>query len=408
MKLSSSVLLTCGTLLQALSTNADPVLEVTSLQHPGALHTLKDIERVRLHVEKGDQPWARAYQHLQAGSLAQPTRKPNPQQIVVRGQGNALPQNYATLYRDIHSAYQLALRYQISQDATYGAAAAGILDAWAATLQRLDGSADRFLAAGIYGYQFANVGELLVDFPGWPKANQTAFGQMLNTVFATVSQDFLINHNGAPAHYYANWDLCNIAGLMAIGIFTDNTTMFNYASAYFANGPAGGAVSFGALPFFSIANLTEAGSGKSLMQTQETGRDQGHTLLDFALLAVIGQQGLSQGIDLFGLYGNQILAGSEYAAKYNVGEDVPYVPYKTFQGTFSVISNNSRSGNRPGFEGLYAHYATTKGLNASWTGMYRDQVNLMLPDNIEGGGGDYGTSSGGFDSLGHGTLMYRL
>jgi len=47
-------------------------------------------------------------------------------------------------------------------------------------------------------------------------------------------------------------------------------------------------------------------------------------------------------------------------------------------------------------------------LNASWSGTYRDTVNQRLTANIEGGGGDYGPNSGGFDSLGHGTLMFRL
>src|SRR5690242_16338570 len=133
---------------------------------------------------------------------------------------------------------------------------------------------------------------------------------MLNTVFAPMNHDFLLRHNGVPNHYYANWDLCNIASLMAIGIFNDNTTMFNYATEYFANGMPNDEVANGALPFFSIANFTEEGSGKALIQSQETGRDQGHALLCFALLAAIGQQGHSQGVDLFGLYGNQILNGS--------------------------------------------------------------------------------------------------
>jgi len=47
-------------------------------------------------------------------------------------------------------------------------------------------------------------------------------------------------------------------------------------------------------------------------------------------------------------------------------------------------------------------------MNASWSKEYRDLVNSNLIANIEGGGGDYGPNSGGFDALGHGTLMFRL
>ena len=56
---------------------------------------------------------------------------------------------------------------------------------------------------------------------------------------------------------------------------------------------------------------------------------------------------------------------------------------------------------------LYAHYSSLKGLNASWTGAYRDYV-LDQSGGAEGGGGDYGTNSGGYDQLGFGTILYRL
>ncbi|KAJ4991050.1 hypothetical protein SVAN01_03400 [Stagonosporopsis vannaccii] len=410
MHLSSFALPLFSVLLQTLSINAENAggLQVQTFKHPGAIHTEEDLQRVRWHVQHGDQPWLKAFQHLEANSLAQPTRQPSPKEVVVRGKRDNLTENYSSLYRDIHSAYQLALRYHITQNTTYATAAVGILDVWASTLKRIDGTSDRFLASGLYGYQFANAGELLRGFTGWPEVNQTTFGRMLNEVFAPMSHDFLLNHNDKPDHYYANWDLCNIAALMAIGVFNDNITMYNYATDYFANGPPSGAVANGALPFFSIANFTEEGSGKTIMQSQETGRDQGHALLCFALLAAIGQQGRSQNVDLFGLYENQILNGAEYVAKYNLGRDVPYKAYETYEGNFTVISEKQRYNIRPGFEGIYSHYAELKGLNASLSRAYRGMVNHNLTANIEGGGGDYGPNSGGFDSLGHGTLMFRL
>lgn len=55
---------------------------------------------------------------------------------------------------------------------------------------------------------------------------------------------------------------------------------------------------------------------------------------------------------------------------------------------------------------LYAHYSVVKGLNASWTGAYRDLV-VEQSGGAEGGGGDYGPNSGGYDQLGFGTILYR-
>lgn len=73
-----------------------------------------------------------------------------------------------------------------------------------------------------------------------------------------------------------------------------------------------------------------------------------------------------------------------------------------------MISDSARGDVRPGFELLYAHYNDLKKLNASWTGRYRDYVNSNISAGVEGGGGNYGTNSGGFDGLGFGTLLFRL
>ncbi|KAI8943627.1 hypothetical protein NX059_001612 [Plenodomus lindquistii] len=383
----------------------------TTFVHPGALHTAEDIERVKKHVKNQEQPWLKAFQHLETLPLANPTRPPIAVATLVRGldpDDRSLPQNYANAYRDTHSAYQNALRWLITDDTKFADAAVKILNAWSSTLVRIRGNSDRFLAAGLYGYQFANVGELLRTYPGWSQQDQAKFGVMLNDVFASYNRNFLDNHNGIPAHYYANWYQCNIASLMAIGIFNDNRTMFDFAVDYFRNGPVDGRTAYGALPFFSIANFTEEGSTKVLMQGQEAGRDQGHAMLDFALLGIIGQQGRSQGVDTYGFYGNQILNGAEYAAKYNTNHSVPYTPFQSYQGLQSVVSENQRFNIRPGYEAIYSHYEEFRGLNASWSKAYRDFVNADKGLDMEGGGGDFGSTSGGYDVFGLGTLMYRL
>ncbi|KAM0130875.1 hypothetical protein ACHAP3_007102 [Botrytis cinerea] len=381
--------------------------ETQPFVHPGALHTAKDFSRIKAHLEKQEEPWYTAWQHLESGELAQTTWVATPETILVRGSNDLYDQNYQHAYRDAHSAYQLSLRWLLSGNSSYADAAAATLNGWSSTLTGIWGNEDMNLAAGLYGYQFANAGELLRSYSGWSAANQSAFGSMLG-IFSDMSRDFLDNHNDKPNFYYANWDLCNIAALMAIGIFNDNATMYNYAVDYFKYGLPDDAVANGALPFFSIANFTEEGSEKILMEGQEAGRDQAHTLLDFSLLGVIGQQGYNQGVDLYATYGNQILNGAEYAAKYNTNNTVPYTPYTSWEGELSVVANKSRFDVRPGFEAIYSHYAELKGLDASWSKVYRDYVNSNLTANVEGGGGDYSPNSGGYDALGHGTLMYRL
>jgi hypothetical protein len=135
---------------------------------------------------------------------------------------------------------------------------------------------------------------------------------------------------------------------------------------------------------------------------QESGRDQGHTTLDFALLGTFCQMGWNQGDDFFGYDHNRVLLGAEYAARYNLGRDVPYTVYSNNDVTQPVISEQGRGGVRPIWELLYNHYVVLKGMDAPDILEFADKVR------VEGGGGDYGPNSGGYDQLGYGTLMFTL
>lgn len=98
---------------------------------------------------------------------------------------------------------------------------------------------------------------------------------------------------------------------------------------------------------------------------------------------------------------------AEYVFKYNAGHDVPFTEFTNSHGTAEVISDNGRGIIRPIAELIYAHYNGVKGLDAYWTGEYRDIV-VEEGGGAEGGGGDYGPNSGGYDALGFGTLLFRL
>lgn len=115
--------------------------------HPGALHTVSDIHRVKIHVKNHDEPWYKAYQHLSTRTLAQPTWISTPQSTLVRGVPDGslnLTQNYGYAYRDAHSAYQLALRWLITDNTTFADAAIRTLDGWGSTLRDINGNEDMY------------------------------------------------------------------------------------------------------------------------------------------------------------------------------------------------------------------------------------------------------------------------
>lgn len=290
------------TLLVALAAAVDGD---QSFKHPGLLHSASDFERVRSNVDCESEPWWTAWNKLTSNSHAQSSWTPDPKAIVYRGTG--YPENYASLYKDAAAAYALALRWKISGDAEYAEASTKILDAWGSSLRSIEGSSDRYLASGLYGYQLANAVEIMRGYAGWNSTALKAVVNMLRDIIFPMNHDFLIGHNGnPPGHYWANWDLCNIAAMQAIGILSDNRTMYNEAMTYFKFGTGNGAIQ-NAL----WTNFSETGTvgGKQLSQNQEAGRDQGHATLDFALFGVIAQQAWNQGDDLFGYLDSRILAG---------------------------------------------------------------------------------------------------
>ncbi|GHE13729.1 hypothetical protein GCM10010339_81660 [Streptomyces alanosinicus] len=363
------------------------------LVHPGMLHTQADFDRMAAKVKAGAAPYKAGYAVLAANSHAQSTWKPNPLARVVRGGDGT---NVGTLYHDVHAAYQNALRWKVTGDRAHADAAREILNAWSAKLTALDGNADRFIAAGLHGYQFANAAEIMRDYPGFDLAR---FQKMLVDVFYRQSSDFLAHHNGAyVTNYWGSWDLLSIACVLATGILCDDRAKVDEAVTYFKSGKGNG----------SVKNLIPHIHPGGLGQWVEVGRDQGHATLGVGLAGAIAEMAWNQGIDLYGYDDNRLLKGFEYVAKWNLGHDVPYTAWMWNYGAPGVWSGSqnltapsadSRGARRPIWESIYHHYVNRRGLDAPYVTEY---AKMVRP---EGGGGNYG-EGGGFDQLGFGTLAF--
>ena len=443
-------------------TIAATYVDFVSYEHPIMLHTQADIDRVKANI--GLAPIKDAWAHLQQSNYASASytnktanlgsdKKLKRMDAANWGPSGTHGQysdydNYKYAMQDANAAYQLALRYRISGETQYATAAVNILNAWATNctgVLTLDGYTNNIPDPNEYliciqGHQFANAAELLRGYSGWAAADFDNFKTWIKKTFVTeLAEPFLENHhnNIGNKHYWLNWDLAAMTSMLSVGILCDDKTLTDYAINYYK----GTAVTkdehtsaeevgyyTNAIPYIYNEDGTVG-----LGQCQESGRDQGHSTLDVALLAAFCQMAKnlgSDGEDLFATDSYRAVKMAEYVGKYNLRTDATYnsdspefqnttidwTNYETGQTAFdeetqtdvavthTAISANKRGTKRPGWEIFYA-YAREKGLAAKYSEAWAKQMRSVNGWG-DGGAGDYGTTSGGFDQLGYGTLMY--
>lgn len=414
-----------------------------NIKHPCMLHTEEDFAFVRSKVQAGAQPWANAFNHLESSKHAQSSWTPNPVKKLARlDAGNwssidrwvregieddwysGIHTNYTNLMYDAASAYQLALRWKISGNDTYAVAAINILNSWAKTcvgyIVNKQGDfidPNEYLIA-IQVHQLANAAEILRTSNKWSQTDFEAYKKWMTDVFYKPASRFLQTHNNAcETHYWLNWDLANMTAVLSIGILTDDNYKINEAIKYFKLGIGNGNITK-AVPFM----YKDPDSDQMIGQSQESGRDQGHATLCVSLLGTFLQMAKNVGEDLMIYDNNRALAMCEYVAKYNIGTvqngtsmtqfvyNVSSLPYTTYQNCSGVVQTQisavGRGEVRPSWE-LIHRLAKDYELSNIYTKMWVDKMREYAPFNFsDGGQGDYGPNSGGYDQLGYGTLMF--
>ncbi|QDV23647.1 alginate lyase family protein [Aureliella helgolandensis] len=365
--------------------------------HPGIAHTQAGIDFVKEKLASSSEPWAGAWEQLQASPYASLDWKPEPRAHVERGPSNKPNIGSSEFTQDGTAAYTLALRWTLSGDQRYAQKSAEILGAWARTLESISNH-DARLLVGMDGQKYCNAAELLKHtWDGWPEEEQAQFSAMARKVWYPIIKDFYPSANG-------NWDASMLQTMIAMGIFLEDRTMFDRAVNYFLEGQGNGAISM----YFN-----EFG------ECQESGRDQTHTQMGLEYLANSCEFAWNQGLDLYGAHDNRLLVGFEYTAKYNLGLDVPYEPYRSFEGRYHYksISEKGRGSLRPMYEKVFNHYHHRSGLAAEFTEQAMLKVReRSLPRELESGNsrrdrqrgqGGRRRRSGGQSGLPWDTLMFN-
>ena len=376
--MQSTFLLRTGTILTstlwlflAPLTHADP-----AFVHPGLLQSRADLERMKLAVAARSEPIYSGYQVFSSNAESQLAyRMRGPRAMV--GRNPTVGQ--ADYDSDANAAYQCAINWCITGDHAYADKSEAIINAWSATLTNITGR-DAVLMAGLGPFKMVNAAEILrYTDAGWSPAEIQQTEKHFREVIYPAIQNFAPFANG-------NWDTACIKTMMAIGVFCNDRAMFERALRYYVDGTGDGCLTH------YVINSTG--------QCQESGRDQQHTQLGLAHLGDCCEIAWHQGLNLYGYDDNLLLKGFEYTAKYNLGQNVPFVETIDRTGKYHhvVISSNGRGRFRAVFEEIYNAYALRLGIPAPFT---QQVVEKIRPEGV-----GVPTQPQGADHVGFGTLLF--
>ena len=433
------------------------------LNHPCMLHTEEDFEFIKQKLTANEQPWTNAYNHLTRSdnTYAKQGYSPTPVKKLARLDAtnwasidrwkangiesdwyDGIHANYMHFSHDCAAAYAQAVLWKLTGEEGYAKTAVNILNSWAKTcvgfIVGKDGSLidPNEVLIMLEVYQIANAAEIMRSYSGWSANDFSTFKNWLSDVFYEQNTIFLSKHSTAtcPLHEWFNWDLAQMTSMLAIGILNDDNNKINEAIQYFKFGTGSGMINNG-IPF----SHQDPDSTEKLGQCQESGRDQGHAALCVGMLAIFCKMAANVGEDLLA-YDNYLpLSMFEYHAKYNVGSleeksadgkswymknflyDVSSVPYITLEKCTNSNANEAwpsisyeehKNGNEtrgvmnPSWE-LVCRLAEDHGQSAIYSTKIRDVMRQNATRGYcDGGAGDYGPDSGGFDIFGWGSLLY--
>lgn len=325
-------------------------------EHPGIYYTLDDLETMKAHKNDADTPWGKGYAEMKASKGASLDYKPSAVETINVGpynnpniggtqytnDGNAALYNALLWYLDKDDADE-----QVRADAqAHAKKAIEILNAWSSTLKNVADGNDLKLRFSIVGPDYVNAAEMLkhvynadptvADADKWQQADMDAFNGFLDKLLAKT-REYYPQANG-------NWDALIGGFNMAAAVYLDDTELFNEAlvQRQLGNIQGGATASMGSLPNYVYEN----GEG------QESSRDQTHARMGISGLAYQSEIAWNQGIDLYSDYGNRLLTGAAYTARYLNGENVDSKTFISDKGrTSSDIASMV-------FEILSNHYAT--------------------------------------------------
>jgi len=333
-------------------TENEPIKFTPTLEHPGILHNMTSINRMRAIVDKANEndPAYKSYLLLKADFRAQSN-------YTLKGPFARISREDYTKSQyeaDLGAAYLNAIMWVVTQEQAHAEKVKEILLAYADKLEAIAVHNDAPLLAGFHSFQIAFALDMVGSTSNvFSKAESDKVNAMLRNVFLPVLDTFY----ETPAYTNGNWGIIVTRAYMGLAILWDDIEMYNEGLAFYQKGNDNG----------SLPNYIDGETG----QCQESGRDQSHTQLGMGGLASICEIAYKQGNDVYSLLDNRVLKAYEYTAKYNAWhDDVPFKTWTDITGKYSnwtTISPTARGQYRSIYGIAYNHYVLRKGLSMPYT-----------------------------------------
>ena len=356
-KFKISVLLKLGFYCLFLSIGLE--MQARKFVHPGILHTTKSIERMRAQIADKEYPAYGSFELLKSHHCSQADYQPfGPFEIISRD--GEFRHTKSKMEQDFSAVYQNALMWVLTGEKTHAEKSLELLLGYAETLKRIPETNDAPLLVGLEGLKIIYATEILRHT--YKKMTVVQFNEisrMIREVFLPVMENF---YHRKP-YTNGNWGPIVTKAYMAAAILWDNEEMYNKAVDFYLHANDNG----------TIAHYISGDTG----QIQESGRDQGHSMLGIGALATVCEIAWQQGDDLYSALDNRLMKGFEYVAKYNLGYNVPFAVWKDVTGKYSnwtEISNKGRGRYMPIFEMTYNHFVIRKGMQMPYTEQVLRQI----------------------------------
>lgn len=316
--------------------------------HPGLPFTINDLERMKAN-RTDVSPWKESWSQIMSSNEASLNYVMQGPTTYVENKGND------NIYiADVTAMLYHALQWYFTGDEAHAELAVSLIEPWARTHKTWSGTSAH-LGAAWRGGTMAQACEIMRHtYPGWTDELTIVTEDYFENVFWPL---FRLPNPLRAANQGAN----NLMGAMYVAVYLNDQEKFDMCINAFVNDACGG-----------ISNTLPNG------QNGDTGRDQGHAMGMIGNLATVCEIAWAQGIDLYAVLDNRLLAVHEYWCNYNLGNDVEYIGFGTCYDYYPTIGADGRnpasSDAIPVTEIVYGAYAVRKGLPAPFVAQYRQAM----------------------------------